>query len=638
LPRGADTHDAVDKLADLPHHSEGSGRLTSTMSILAELKRRNVLRVAAAYLVAAWLVIQVVETIAPSFGFGDEAVRIVTLVAAIGLVPTVVFAWVFQLTPEGIRKDKDIDPGEPGIIQAAKRLDRIILVILAVAVAYFAIDKFILLPPQHAGTEGPGELAADREASGVEAPVKHPVDRSIAVLAFDDLSQDKDQEYLSDGIAEELLNRLARIPELRVTSRHSAFYYKGKDTRLADVARELNVGHILEGSVRKSADRVRITAQLINTASDTQVWSETYDRDLGDIFVIQDEIAAAVAARLRIRLLGAAPRSHEADPKAYSLVLQARHVVSRATAEAYEQAILLLEEALAIDPQYVVPWDMLALIYATQAGRGLRPSEEGYSLATAMAERALAIDPEHAPAYARLGWIAMTHQKDLAAAAGYFEHALALDRADLSITANAAVLLQALGRIDQATALLEHIVDRDPVWAGGYYNLGYYYLAAGHWDDAIDSYQSALRLSPGRIGANNFIGIALLKKGDAQAARQAFEQEPHEVLRQLGLMMADHALGQTAESDNLMKDVIAQHAREWAYYIAAAFAFRGQTDQAFEWLEKSIEYNSSGLQGIIVNPLLTGLHSDPRWLPLLESMGKSPRQLDEIRFAVPRPD
>jgi adenylate cyclase len=599
------------------------------MSILAELKRRNVLRVAAAYLVAAWLVIQVVETIAPSFGFGDAAVRIVTLIAAIGLVPVLVLAWVFELTPEGIKKDRDVDKGEPGRRNAAKRLDRIILVALAVAVAYFAFDKFLLAPQQPVGAGGEAELA--------EAPEGSHVDRSIAVLAFQDLSQDQDQEYLSDGIAEELLNRLARIPELRVTSRHSAFYYKGKDIRLADVARELKVSYILEGSVRKSADRVRITAQLIDTASDTQVWSETYDRDLGDIFVIQDEIAAAVAAQLSTRLLSGAPRGHQPDPQAYSLVLQARHILNRATAEAYEEAIPLVEEAAAIDPGYAVPWETLALVYATQAGRGLRPPEEGFRLATAMAEKALSIDPEHAPAYARLGWIAMTYDKDLAATAGYFERALALDPTDRSIIANAAVLLQALGRIDQATVLLEHLVVRDPVWSGGHYNLGYYYLAAGRWDDAIGAYQDALRVSPGRIGANNFIGIALLKKSDAQAARQAFEQEPHEVLRQLGLAMAEHALGRVEQSDILLNELIAQHERQWAYYIAGVHAFRGDSDRAFEWLDKSVEYNSSGLQGIIVNPLLTGLHSDPRWLPLLESMGKAPRQLDEIRFNVTPP-
>ncbi len=607
------------------------------MSILAELKRRNVLRIAAAYLVAVWLVIQVVETITPSFRFGDTAVRIVTVVAAIGLVPTLVLAWVFELTPEGIRKDQDAGHGEARINDSGKRLDRIILVVLAAAVGYFALDKFLLSPQQPAGAEGRSEQTADGKLDRVEVPADSHLDRSIAVLAFHDLSQDNDQEYLSDGIAEELLNRLARIPELRVTSRYSAFYYKGKDIRLADVARELNVSFILEGSVRTSADRVRITAQLISAASDTQVWSETYDRDLGDIFAIQDEIAAAVATQLRTRLLGDMPRAYEPDPKAYGLLLQARHIVKQATAEAYEQAIPLLEEALAIDPGYAVPWDTLALIYSTQAGRGLRPSEEGYDLATAMAERALAIDPKHAPAHARLGWIAMTHEKDLAAAAEHFERALDLDPNDLSIIANAAVLLQTLGRIDQATVLLERLMIRDPVWTGGYYNLGYYYLAAGRWDDAIDSYESALRLSPGRIGANNFIGIALLKKGDALAARQAFEAEPHEVIRQLGLVMADHALGRTAESDALLKDVIAQHEREWAYYIAAVFAFRGEPDRAFEWLEKSVEYNSSGLQGIVVNPLLTGLHSDPRWQRLLESMGKSSRQLDEIVFAVPPP-
>ncbi len=607
------------------------------MSILAELKRRNVLRVAAAYLVAAWLVIQVVETITPSFGFGDTAVRVVTLVAAIGLVPVLVLAWVFELTPDGIRKDSEVDRDAPRLARAARRLDRIILVVLVLAVAYFAVDKFLLAEWLTAGPEGRGGAATEHAAGHDTAPDETAVDRSIAVLAFQDLSQGHDHEYLSDGIAEELLNRLARIPELRVTSRYSAFYYKGKDIRLADIARELNVGYILAGSLRTSGDQVRVTAQLVHAESDVQVWSESFDRSMGDIFVIQDEIAAAVATQLRARLLGSAPRARQPDPQAYSLVLQARHVIRRATAEAYEEAIPLLAEAAAIDPGYAVPWDTLSLIYSTQAGRGLRPSEEGYGLAAEMARKALEIDPEHAPAHARLGWIEMTHHKDLGAAAGHFERALTLDPGDIGIIANAAVLLQALGRIEQATVLLEHLTLRDPVWTGGHYNLGYYYLAAERWDDAIDSYRTALRLSPGRIGANNFIGIALLKKGDAQAARQAFEQEPHEVLRRLGLVMADHALGHSAEADAGMAELIAEHEREWAYYIAAVFAFRDNIEAAFNWLDKAVEYNSSGLQGILVNPVLRSLHADPRWLPLLESMGKSPRQLDAIRFEVATP-
>ncbi|NNE06878.1 MAG: adenylyl cyclase, partial [Xanthomonadales bacterium] len=264
------------------------------MSFLAELRRRNVLRVGAAYIVTAWLVVQVVETLFPIYGLSDAAVRIVVNIVAVGLVPVLVLSWVFEWTPEGLKKDRDVVPGAPASAQAAKRLDRAILVVLALAVGYFAFDRFVLVPQQMAE-----QIRKAHEAGRSEALVESFGDHSIAVLAFDDLSPEGDQEYLSDGIAEELLNLLARIPELRVISRSSAFHFKSTDIPVPEIARQLNVAHVLEGSVRKSGDRIRITAQLIEARSDTHLWSDTYDRKLVDVFAIQDEIASAMVEQLK---------------------------------------------------------------------------------------------------------------------------------------------------------------------------------------------------------------------------------------------------------------------------------------------------------------------------------------------------
>lgn len=472
-------------------------------SLLAELKRRSVLRVAAAYLVVAWLVIQVVETILPAFGFGDAAIRIVTLVAAIGLVPTVVLAWVFEITPEGIKRDSDLDPAVPADPRAAKSLDRIILVLLALALAYFAFDKFVLAP--EIGAQRAAQQAASQEGAAATARSQTDIgaldEKSIAVLAFDDMSSDKDQAYLSDGLAEELLNLLAKIPELRVTSRQSAFSFKDKDLLLADVARQLNVAHILAGSVRKSGDRLRITAQLVDARTDTQLWSEIYDRELDDIFAIQEQIAAAVVDQLRIRLLDGGPRVRPVNAQAYTLLLQARYFGNLGSADGNREATRLLHEALEIDPDYAGAWVALSTTYANQAGSGTLPRAEGFALSQQAAERALEIDPQLASGYLRLGWIAMAYHNDLGAAAELLQRAQRLEPSSIGTLASAATLLRNLNRLDQAAALLEHIRDRDPIVPAIHYNLGYYYLAMGRWDDAIASYRNSLRLSPGRTGA-----------------------------------------------------------------------------------------------------------------------------------------
>jgi TolB-like protein len=380
------------------------------MSLFAELKRRNVFRVGAAYVVAAWLLIQVAETIFPLFGYGDTPARIVVVVLAIGLVPTMIFAWAFELTPEGLKRESEVDRSQSITPHTAKKLDRIIMVSLALALGYFAFDKFVLDPQRDSASEAQKvtEVEQARQAGRTEALVESYGDKSIAVLPFVNMSDDAGNEYFSDGISEELLSLLAKLPELRVISRSSAFSFKGKDIAIPEIARQLNVAHILEGSVRKSGNTLRITAQLIEARSDTHLWSETWDRPLDDIFAIQDEIAATVVEQLKITLLGAVPRVQETDPEAYALYLQARHLWRQVTAEALEQSKALFEQSLAIDPDYAAAWVGLARNYTYQAGVDLLLTyEEGYTLAREALEKALAINPDYAPAHAVLGWIAM---------------------------------------------------------------------------------------------------------------------------------------------------------------------------------------------------------------------------------------
>jgi adenylate cyclase len=608
------------------------------MSFFGELKRRNVIRVGAAYVVVAWLVIQVVETIFPAFGFGDAAVRIVTIVFAIGLVPALIFAWAFELTPEGLKKESEVDRSESITPQTGRKLDRVIMVVLALTLGYFAFDKFVLEPEREVALEAQKaeEVAEARQAGRSEALVESYGDKSIAVLPFVNMSSDAEQEYFSDGISEELLNLLAGIPELRVISRSSAFSFKDQNLEIPEIGKRLNVAHILEGSVRKAGNRVRITAQLIEARSDTHLWSETYDRTLDDIFAVQDEIAATVVAQLKITLLGAAPKVQETDPEAYALFLQARYLGHQITPESLEQANALLERALAIDPGYAAAWSGLAVNYARQVANGLLPFDEGYARARAAAEKALTIDPAWAPAHASLGWIAMFYN-DLAAAARHFERALQLAPADLDVLGNAAGLLKYLGRLNQAIEVDEFGAARDPVNPISHSNLGNGYLSADRWDEAIASYEIALRLSPGQIGSHYWLGTALLFKGEAEAALAAMQREQYEALRLIGLAIAYHSLGDAVASDAALARLTEEYEKEWAFNIAYVLAYRGEADRAFEWLGKAVQYSDSGLPEILLRPEFRSIHDDPRWLPFLDSIGKSPAQLDAIKFEVELP-
>lgn len=610
------------------------------MSLFNELKRRNVLRVAAAYAVAAWLLIQVAETIFPLFGFDDAPARILVIVLAIGFIPALIFAWAFEMTPEGLKKESEVDRSQSVTPQTGKQLDRMIMAVLALALGYFALDKFVLNPQREAGQQRKHaeqlEIVSEqsRQAGRTEALVGSYGDKSIAVLAFDDMSQDKDQEYLSDGIAEELLNLLAGIPELRVISRSSAFSFKGQNVEIPDIALRLNVANILEGSVRKAGNKVRITAQLIEARTDTHLWSRTYDRQLDDIFAIQDEIAAAVVEELKLTLLGAPQKVRKTDAEAYSLYLQARHFADQGSAESYTRCIELYQQALVIDPNFTYALDGLATVYFNQASRGMRPADEGYLLAQELVERALAIDPDFSHAHASLGSIYSTRDRNLELAAMHQARALELDPGDSNMIGYGAGLMMDLGRMDEAVTLAQFVVARDPVDPVSYYNLGVISLYAGRIEESIEVSRTVLRLSPDFMGGYYSLSMAQLLGDLPQAALESAQNETYEPLRLLALIAARHALGQDAESDAALAQMVEKYGHEWPYNIAYVVAFRGQVDSAFEWLEKAIEIDDSGLTEANVQPLFANLHGDPRWLPFLEAIGKSPAQLDAIPFEV----
>jgi TolB-like protein/Tfp pilus assembly protein PilF len=615
-------------------------RLSVKRSLFAELRRRNVLRMAGLYLIGSWLITQVAATLLPAFEAPPWTLRALVMVLVIGFVPTMMFSWIYELTPEGLKRDAEVPPDQSIGHETGRRIDRMIIATLALALAYFAVDKFLLAPRREAAQQQQAELlrqgqktAGDAAAATAQAVSEH----SIAVLPFVNMSDEKSNEFFSDGISEELLNLLAKIPQLQVTARTSSFAFKGKETGIPEIARMLHVANVLEGSVRKSGNAVRITAQLIRAGTDTHLWSQTYDRKLDDIFAIQDEIAADVVKQLKVTLLGAAPKARTTDPEAYALYLQAVQLGRQVTAEAYKQSDALYRKVLAIDPRYAPAWDGLASNFTNETTQGLLSNKEGYAQSREAAMKALAIDPEYAPAHARLGWIAMYGDNDLAGAAEHFNRALALDPSDLDVLRNSATLLSLLGRLDEALALEQAVVRRDPVNVAALFNLGLYQKYAGRLDAAIATYHTVLSLAPGRGNAHAQISNALLLKGDAPGALAEIEQETSEVTKMIGLPMAYHALGRKADSDAALAALIAKWEKDWSYNIAYVYACRGEADKAFAWLDKAVEYNDPGIGEIVTENLFDKIHADPRWLAFLRKVGKAPEQLAKIEFNVTLP-
>jgi TolB-like protein/DNA-binding CsgD family transcriptional regulator/Tfp pilus assembly protein PilF len=460
---------------------------------------------------------------------------------------------------------------------------------------------------------------------------------SIAVLPFVNMSSDAEQEYFSDGISEELLNLLVKIPQLRVISRSSAFSFKGKDVAVPEIARQLNVANILEGSVRKAGNRVRVTVQLIEAQSDTELWSEAWDRPFDDVFAIQDEIAAKVVEKLKVTLLGEIPQARETDPAAYALFLQARFLGHQISAEAFAHANSLYQQALTIDPDYAAAWEGLARNYFNMAVHGLMHSEEGAALAREAAEKAMAIDPNFAMAHSLRGWIAMCMDNDLAQAARHFDRALQLAPDRTSIIGDAGVLLQCLGRLDEAILLQEYDRAHNPVDSTCHANLGENYVAAGRWDDGIASLETALRLAPGGIAAHYWIGLALLLKGEAAAALQSFEREPYEEYRLKGSALALHALGREEEYRARLAELIVRWGQQRPAEVAQVCAWTGDADRAFEWLDRAVARGDRDFPYVVTEPLFAKIRDDARWLPFLDRIGKAPAQLDAVRFEVRLP-
>jgi len=587
------------------------------LTFLDELKRRNVIRIAGLYLVGAWLIVQVAGTVLPMFEAPTWLSRGIVVALAIGFLPALIFAWAFELTPEGLKREKDVERAESITPHTGKKLDRVIMAVLALALGYFAFDKFVLAPQREAE-----QTSAARKAGRSEALVESYGEKSIAVLPFVNMSSDAGNEYFSDGLSEELLNLLAKLPELRVIGRTSSFQFKGRNEDLRVIGEKLNVAHILEGSVRKSGEKVRITAQLIRAADGSHLWSETYDRTLDDIFVVQDDIAGEVVKALKLTLLGTAltTRSKPQDSEAYNLALQGRFFLDRSGREDLERSVDYFRQSRERDTDYAPAWAGLSQAYARQADNAFVPVADGYRQAREAAEKALALDPQLVDAHLAMGWIHTTYDWDWAAADTSYRRALDLEPGNAQALRHASRQALAVGRSNEAIDLANKAIERDPLRPNSYSNLGLALLGVNRDTEAEAAYRKALELAPGGAGRHYNIGQALLLQGKTDAALQEMQQETEDAWRLSGLPLAFHALGRRGESDAALAALKGKYAGGAAYQIAEVHAFRGEADLAFEWLERAHDQRDGGLADIKGDRFLRGLIGDPRYKAFLRKL------------------
>ena len=601
------------------------------MSLLEELKRRNVIRVATAYIVVAWLVIQVVETIFPAFGFSDKAVRVVVILFGIGFIPAVIAAWIFELTPGGLKRDSEIDSSSRGAGVSARYLDRTIIVVLVLGISFFAFDKFLLAPDRALLREA--EIAQQARSDAV---IGFYGDRSIAVLPFVNMSSDPEQEYFGDGIAEEILNILANIRELRVISRSSAFTFKGRGLEVPEIARQLDVAHILEGSVRKSGSKIRVTAQLIEARTDTHLWSGTYDRELADVFLIQDEIAADVVKNLHLKLLSPLPKSKPTDPEILALVQQTKQIETMRLPQVGRKMQQLLDQALAIDPDYVpaLEWMIYAAFFQEQNGDISR--DEQITWDKQLKQRILELDPDNGLVLAANAFDATYRDGDIERAAVLFSKALSRRPHDANIARVAGWYARFIGRMELATRLGELSTAVDPLCYQCLHQLSRTYFVTGQFEKAESTRARYLAVAPG-----GYFHYALMKlfQGDAVAALEVVKDVGEEGTQyHSALAMINFTMGNITEAESHFEALQAMEELGAEMLVPQVGAWMNRIDLAFERLAAEAEFDTLNVRQHVFVPTFQNLHADPRWATWRESIGMSEARLAAIDFNPQLPE
>jgi TolB-like protein/Tfp pilus assembly protein PilF len=591
------------------------------MSLITELKRRNVIRMAGLYLVGAWLLVQVAGTLLPVFDAPAWIMKTLVLFLALAFAPSLVFAWVFELTPDGLKRDAEVSPQESIAPQTARKMNHAIIVVLALAVAYFGFDKFVLAPRREAAMLA---LASHSTATSV-------TDKSIAVLPLTNESGDKDQLYFSDGLSENLIVALSQFSGLKVIGRNSSFQFRDTRDDSRTIGTKLGVATLLEGSVQHAGDAVRISAELIRAADGSTIWTQRYDRPYKDLFALQDEITKEVAGALKTKLLANDNTAVQTDRPpsdnldAYAAYLQGNFHAARNSESDLEKAIEQYATATRLDPHYALASAASAQAGARLAAGFLAGAEqrEVYSRARDAANSALMLDPNLAAAHSARGSILQFVEFDWSGAESEFRRALQLSPNDSEATGDLGSLLATRGQPGQAIELLRRSLGTDPLHPVRQMLLSKYLAALGRLDEAERAIRKAVELQPAAGIFDARLVEIEVERGDAKSALATTQRTLPGIWRDFALALALQIGNDHAAADAALKLLIDQHADGMAYQIAQVYALRRDPDNTFAWLDRALANHDAGIQFLLVDRFILRYRDDPRFAAFCRKVGLS---------------
>lgn len=600
------------------------------MSFLSELKRRNVVRMAVLYAVGGWVLLQIADVLFDQLGVPPWAFRLVLGLLLLGFPVALIFSWVFELTPEGVKRTREVEPGQTTVEQTGRRMNVLIVVLLLVAIAGLVADRLVPESPATGETSNavsetmqPPDQVRDPRGSDSDA------ENSIAVLPFVNMSDDRENEYFSEGLSEELLNTLVRLGGLKVTGRTSSFAFKNDNRDLREIGTILGVAHVLEGSVRKAGNQVRITAQLIKTSDGFHLWSDTFDRELDDIFAIQEEIAEQVAGALHVTLLGSAPVDHAVnvtasqDPRAYEEYLRGRYIWQRNpdALESLNSAREHYETALALDPDYVdALWGMF-MVWDRMNRNGHGAFEDSLQQMTQFGQSLQQIAPNSDRALSALGRLAVVNF-EYQEALDYLGRAATLFPANVSVLGEYASALATVARYEPALEVIEGALRLDPLSLELLRWKSYIAYRAGDCAAVEQVQQRALEIEPEVGRFRYYLAMCLFETtGETSRAVELAQSEPLLWARNTALAVLYHARGEVDLARDHLGQVEAGFGEAASYQLGQIHAQFGDTETALKWLEHAVEIRDPGIIQAVDDRLLDPVRDEPRFQALLQAVG-----------------
>ncbi|MGH8233086.1 MAG: tetratricopeptide repeat protein [Rhodanobacteraceae bacterium] len=585
-----------------------------------ELKRRNVLRAGVLYAAAAWLLVQIATQVFPFFDIPEWVVRWIVVAVVIGAPFWLALAWFYELTPEGLKRESEVAPHESIARSTGRKLDYAIIAVLSIVIVLLVTNQFVM----HRDVTSAAD-AADTKA--IVATLAKLPQKSIAVLPLINESGDPKQQYFADGLSEELISDLAQINGLKVIGKYSSFKFRDSKDSPAQIGATLGVAHLLEGSVRQQGNRLRVMVTLIGAKDGTVVWSHTYDQQLKDVFAIQTQIGVAVAAALKIRLLGQTlgvddkPRSGNVE--AYQLMLQGRAAARHGTEADYRQGIALYQEALKVDPNYAYAWGSLSVIWINLGTYNLTGDarQQAYAKAQVAVDKQDALAPDTAATHVNRGYLLSVVDNDPVGALAEFRRGYALAPNDGNIMSFLSGGFQLVGQLQPAAELMRKAIATDPLRTDWYNNLAQVLLGQGQLGAAEQAVRKAMILQPDYPQLYAILAQIDIIRGDAAAAVRDAKQETDPVQGPWAQALAQQIGSDRQQADEALRNYLVRNGKNQPYNVADLYALRKQSDDMFHWLQRAWMQHDPNFAGLLSDPFVLPYQHDPRFAVLCQQLG-----------------